>query len=395
MGHYKIEYDCGHTETICISGSSWYIKKRLDEMDRSLCKACRIDKKLREAAILEEELSLPELEGSAKQVEWARRLRYDEIKKAELEKDEARERAGSDLKRLEKYSDEVYNGFIDWLASHDSSFWWIDNFGGDVHYRKEDVTRLWREYISHPEDFVKPESKVQQKQTLESKKRSMIVLYPEDEKTKTVCYIISSGRDEDKKRRVLIHSTKDDVIIETLRSYTDVSWDAEEKVWYLSWSAKNIFSHKTYEDAYVGLASGLLKERIAVAVESEEFKEKVINDDYQKRQLYWIAVKDEKLAFVYRLFNEEKVSRLHAAVRGATYDKSNQCYWIDPKHYQAIRAWAEEDQVSITPEAEKVLLEAEEEYKNRLIVKPGSKKEKKIQEILASDTDILPDLLVE
>lgn len=72
MAKYEINYTCGHTSTVQLFGKCSERERKIEWMERQECPECRRKREAEEAVKVTEGLELPELEGSEKQVAWAK-----------------------------------------------------------------------------------------------------------------------------------------------------------------------------------------------------------------------------------------------------------------------------------------------------------------------------------
>ena len=81
---YTVTYRCGHTGVIDLGGKGSEREWRLKKEAEKLCPDCyqeELDRKNKEAAEKAEQMGLPKLEGSEKQIAWAESIRSEIISK--------------------------------------------------------------------------------------------------------------------------------------------------------------------------------------------------------------------------------------------------------------------------------------------------------------------------
>lgn len=113
---YDVKMSCGHTVTVNLYGKSEERERRIAWLEKyGLCHEC--EKAEEENARNEFEAShdLPDLEGSEKQVKWARSIREKFI--TEIEKIPANNEEGEELKAM----------MIKYFADRTDSRFFIDN----------------------------------------------------------------------------------------------------------------------------------------------------------------------------------------------------------------------------------------------------------------------------
>lgn len=127
MGKYNITYKCGHEDRVELFGSMKSRDYRLEQMSQSLCPECQRKEKMRLCGEMEEELSLPELKGSEKQIAWARSLRKDALDKLRnslRDVDKKMQRNDDEeLKTLKEYIEIT----IKYMSEQTESKFFIDN----------------------------------------------------------------------------------------------------------------------------------------------------------------------------------------------------------------------------------------------------------------------------
>ena len=95
MAHYDVGYACGHTQTVELFGKTSARYEKIEWMERGVCPDCYREMKQEErkqenerSATLAESLGFSQLEGSEKQIAWAKSIRqktYEDSCKLELE----------------------------------------------------------------------------------------------------------------------------------------------------------------------------------------------------------------------------------------------------------------------------------------------------------------------
>lgn len=80
MSQYEITYQCGHTGTIYSYGARKYNESYLNYLAQEVCASCKIEKENKKAAEISEDMKLPQLTGTEKQVNWANTIRLKIVK---------------------------------------------------------------------------------------------------------------------------------------------------------------------------------------------------------------------------------------------------------------------------------------------------------------------------
>ncbi len=304
----------------------------------------------------EDEYGLPKLAGTDKQLEWARNIRYNILKKLESDnKNEFKDYAeshGEDEALGKEYE------FLNLFYKQARASWWID--------RRELEPVHFKDYCDDPAAFIakyelelfKIENEVELKDTP--------TIYPEGEKTNTVCHIFSSGSDGDPYRMIYAKSDKDDVIIDVLHGIYDMRWNPKKVVWEYKWEGK-LFDTATYDDMLVCIGYQMLSYGVPVSSDREDLYERMISGDYQKRCFNWVTVQDNELVYAYARFNDDIAYRVKR-IKGIKFDYDHKRYILNPAYYEEIRDWADYCGVKISETAESLLKQAEERYLTRNVV---------------------------
>jgi hypothetical protein len=80
MAKYDVTYSCGHSDTIQLYGPNKERTRKIEWLERDgLCPECYKAKMEQQAVKKSNEMGLPELVGSEKQVAWAKKIRLDMI----------------------------------------------------------------------------------------------------------------------------------------------------------------------------------------------------------------------------------------------------------------------------------------------------------------------------
>ncbi len=127
MAKYSIRRACGHVETVNISGAYADRDRQAEYEATKLCYACYRAEKAAKAAQAEVEDALPELEGSPKQVAWAKDIRQSVL----YGRSGVRycEQQYADLAEEDKAS---CREAIASIKAQSSAKWWIDNRTEDL-----------------------------------------------------------------------------------------------------------------------------------------------------------------------------------------------------------------------------------------------------------------------
>lgn len=129
MAQYTINHTCGHTETARLFGKTTEREKRISWLESRKCTKCfaqeqqeRFQKENQESAQKSQEMDLPQLVGSEKQIAWAESIRVKAIN--------SKENILLPLESVPKDKLDIYVSLkesLEELKSETSAKWWIEN----------------------------------------------------------------------------------------------------------------------------------------------------------------------------------------------------------------------------------------------------------------------------
>lgn len=111
---YDVTYACGHTGTVQILGPEKERARKLDYLTRCSCPECQKVEKNAALSEYENAAGLPELTGTEKQINWARKLRQEQL-------------TGVEEFMARFKTDEQTAAFIKWLKGQTEAKFWIEN----------------------------------------------------------------------------------------------------------------------------------------------------------------------------------------------------------------------------------------------------------------------------
>ena len=113
---YEVKMSCGHTVTVNLYGKTEERERRIAWLEKyGLCYECEKEQEENARNRFEAEHDLPDLEGSEKQVKWARSIREKFI--TEIEKIPTNNEEGEELKAM----------MVKYFADRTDSRFFIDN----------------------------------------------------------------------------------------------------------------------------------------------------------------------------------------------------------------------------------------------------------------------------
>ena len=126
---YHIKYKCGHEENVNLTGKQ-NSQSYADWLAAGVCKECYHAQKAAEVENYAKAEGLSELTGTERQIEWAKKIRYELYK---------------DIKRFLSYCEEneYKTLFEQWIKSQSEARFWIDNRFNEP----DDVITYWEREV--------------------------------------------------------------------------------------------------------------------------------------------------------------------------------------------------------------------------------------------------------
>ena len=257
-----------------------------------------------------------------------------------------------------------FENFFSFLATRiTSAHWWIEN--------RDEYAGFFRDYY----DDIVDESKFPSAEEM---------MYPEEQKTKTLAEILFVI---DVRKRILVKSDKDDIIIKTVKKL-NYEWDYDERAWVLYLNETT----GSKEDRMAEVANALLQAGVPVRIENQEAKQRAIKGDFCPAHYRWIRGNGkDSVKFTWRRDED-----LYNKVRQLPYAKwKDGGIVVSVKYFEEILGFAEVNDFEIADSASKILYAAEEHSHKVERVQPAKvekSKKKNIADILESSRDVLEDL---
>jgi len=357
MSRYDIEFSCGHSASVNLMGkaSGAYLEHLADDV----CPHCRAEKEDAENSAFEESYGLPALDGSEKQIHWARTIRKSFFEKMEEEK-----------RAIEP---DLYGQAIQFFGRKTAAKWWIDNRDWTPSGL---IDKFYEEVVSVRIDAACDEPTADDTE-------DPSVVYPENEVSKDIAHVYALDGD------VVVRSPKNDSVRNTAKAH-GFRWDSEYQVWRLKMNVMN----GNKDDRIAEIGNALLNEGIIVKIENEALRTRAINGEFEQRTERWVITDKEDNIRIYWEYNPSLYARVKA-LPGARYEYGGMT--VKPRYFAEIKDFAELNDFKISPGAEKMLSKAEQAdlEKARTTVKKAEKaapKTKDVKEILSSSRDVLDDL---
>lgn len=125
MAHYDITYTCGHTDRVNLIGPHRSRAARINYMESGPCFECYKVEKHQAAREQAQEMDLPLLDGTPKQVEWAESLRVQILAKIDAELVAIEAKTPPD--HVPTADDRAVLHAVAVITTETSARWWIDH----------------------------------------------------------------------------------------------------------------------------------------------------------------------------------------------------------------------------------------------------------------------------
>lgn len=384
MAWYYGTFSCGCEGRVNIIGPS---KDRDWKKQRAFSKEC--DKCYREklekvreldnkrALELANEMELPKLEGTEKQVAWANTIRQSLIDKVasfigkgDLGSfdNEAKQRI-KDINNISVVLDYVIDKKV-------SAEFWINNRES---IKWDNIEFIFKDYIK---DALPTDEEVQEKITQQDIELESIISPKEVIKPGVVEINLVDNAVE------LVYQ-KDNDFIECVRSL-GYRWKGKWR--------KNITELTgSYKDRMAEIGNLLLNEGFSIRIYNSEIRQKAISGQFEREQERWIIfnIEEDKLWIKWE-YGNNKLYNIINKLPGSKYKDGKML--IDIANYEVIKEFAELYNFKFTKKADEKIKCYIEKMKNVTVVNPLQIEDKGLEEeglesILNSSREILDDLL--
>ena len=315
------------------------------------CKKADEKEKMRQAMEeMEKDLELPKLEGSEKQVRWARELRYKFLKSLKTYR-----------KKYEMVSLEDINSMV-------QAKFWIDHRNEDTY----DIARNISDECKKVEDL---DSDTAKEAISEMTMRPSI---QEHEGTVEIKIV---------KNTVEAFFKKDEDFRKIVKSYGFV-WDKDKTAWI---KQCNEYTGTVYDRA-AELINKLINKGFAVMCSNEDVKDKAIKADFIPETHKWVKHKKTSFVITWDRYKDDFYSKAKT-LPGAEWNSSVRGMVIPNRNFREVLDFAEINHFSISKAAQQVI-EVLEQCDERVVAEAPKELEisDKLKEILTSSREILEDL---
>lgn len=390
---YEVTYACGHSGEVDLFGSSkerermiWVYENRRD------CPACEEEKKERanaESAKASEELGLPALTGSEKQVAWAMTIRYDALKnwsayiasmkeksKKYLEKENDPEKIEEDRKISEKFFKiaDILETML--FREKDSASWWIENRCSEA-----DGTyyRFKNEYKEEIERRMQEEQDASSKLASDAKEEATIK--PEGEVRGVVKLTVADDKIE-------ARYVKDGAFRELVKE-KKYKWNEDTRCWFRRITVMT----GSAQDRAAELINALLRAGFAVTCYDEQARAMAVDASFTPECERWILYEDEDT--LKAIFPRDEKINDHVRYIGGHWVRERGVYIIQISRVKDIEELIRIYGFSVGKKAQNAIDKANALLDSAKTAYPSEVKSVNrdgLKEILDSSRDVLPDL---
>ena len=382
MASYEVRYQCGHTGTVNLFGPTRERERKLEWLAGLPCRERQKAREEQQERERTEEMGLPELTGSEKQVSWATGIRLEKLDLLARRSEDIQARVEGYVKylereglsedriakaksRLEAASHNLWlvTEIISRLSGITEAHWWIENRDADAEGLAQAFKALQEaEMAAAIEEEAKP---------------TMVVMEPEEKKTSTVATLRAYDRE------VLIQSDRDEHIRLTVKEH-GFSWDSSRTVW------RKPVTELTGPARDLGPDTARILLEAGIPVKAyPEVAEAVQAGTYEPESHRWIEASREGDRLAIR-----KAEGVTDYPEGKPTWK-NDYILVSPSHWREVREFAAMNGYRTTRAAEKMLRKEEDAT---VTVRPAAKAGEAaggtdaLKAILESSRDILDDL---
>lgn len=395
MAKYEVTFQCGHVGIIDVWGKTKEREWRIRNAKFNLCPECLEKERTEQREKAQKEanlLGLPELKGSEKQVNWALTLRKDFIKEFNAFIEEYKKEKQS-FKVAIHYIDPDVDTNIDYIPDIDAAEafkqirdyillnkTYAKHYIEHRHNPEGHIVAVWREVFKS--------NKIKEEEQLLAQIKAEATVIPEDKITDSVAEINVY------KDKITTIFKKDSDFIDLVKSL-GYQWSWNDRVWYRN---INILTGSA-EDRAAELGNKLLNAGYPIMIMEPEIREKAIKGKFETEKTRQIIKGKEPNTL--RIWWRGYDTDLYDAAKslpGARW--KNPFIYVDIEHYTEIEEFADLYEFYIHAEAKELIESYIQALESVQVVTPKKvteekteEKTSKLDEILESSDEILPDLL--
>jgi hypothetical protein len=344
MAKYSVTRSCGHSEVVELFGREKERQWRLQNVEtQKLCRECyraQLNAKNAEAAREAEEMGLPALTGTEKQVSWAEKIRldaYNRFMKLAEESEEPPVRALEIMDHL--------------LKTRSKASWWIDH--RSIASSDQLLIEILRTLVLEV-DKAKREA---EPSAINLKAEATV--RPTSPVTETVAEI----RPTEAAVEISFPEWREDfrgiVKLQLRMGWCDKARCWRRKISYRTGSAAD----RAAEAGHLLLAAG-----IPIRIYDPEIRQKAIDGDYERECRRWVVAMISGKYKEWFGISWEREDDFYQAARKLPSSRWHNPFVVVPaEHFDAILDFAEQYGFQLSPGAQKLLAQAQEARENALI----------------------------
>lgn len=351
MAHYTINHICGHSEEVCLYGRLKERSAKIEWLETIKCPDCR--KKDEKAALnrFDEELGLPELSGTPRQVAWARAIRKSILEDLHKRFDE--------LEGKKNKQGEIFD-VINVFGAQDTARFWIDNRETNVSHEK--MENLYRKLL------LRKESEEERDARLEATVSPTIVPEGRAQSAGAVSIEIRS--------RLLLEYPKDGVFI-NIAKQNGFEWNPSSSLW-----TREIYSTASPEDQAGEIAHRFLEAGFSCCVLNDIAREKVISNTYIPTGTRILHATKQNFIFILLNRDDKDIDKIFSWLERIGGKHIPHCYnqiKVKSLMYRAVGDIAAEYNFAVDAQAKQLI---EEQLRSEIIVSIGDNMpQEKIEQI--------------
>lgn len=307
------------------------------------CKAKQREEEAREAAKKSQEMELPELIGSEKQIQWALKIRLQAIDK--LEKQIKLQVTDPDVELL------IRLGMQEMLKEQKAS-WWIDNRDAEWDViLVQMIEKVVNSQKTKPAD---------NSSEIEKEVKAEATVRPINAVTGTVAEITYKNDTIE-----ISFPEKREDFRKTVKELSFV-WDDVKLLWK---RRINKFNGPT-KDRMAEVGNRLLLLGIPIRIFDEDIRNAAINADFQPEQTRWIAQNADTGWFSVSWGRNEDFYSEAKRLPGAKYNRDTRSVIVPPESFQEVLDFADMYGFSLSEKAQELVNKARKEKEKSLVVDP-------------------------
>jgi hypothetical protein len=313
MAKYDVIYNCGHAGRVDLIGKVKERERKIKWMESSgICPECWEAEKKRQheaeaqkAAAEADELGLPDLEGTEKQIAWALTLRKEWISKIEKNIAMAEKKIENgvvDAEKGKKVLAGIREEMENRLIAETSARYWIDN-------RDQDINR----FLDHATQKALAPTPTPVPEEIKKQALEEMVIRPAVQVSNLVAEI-----SHDNARITVKFPERSDKFREIVKGL-GYEWVVN------SWLKKISTTNGPAQERATELGVNLLAAGFAVRVHTDELHKKILASEYEAEATRWIMKNTNKetgaVCFIIKWKREEDFFRVAKKLPGARWER--------------------------------------------------------------------------